>query len=364
MELVQASKQWASRPNDERFLSLDAMLDHFKTQKLNSRSMVKANRELNFAPVEGDTAKKELVIQTDKGEATPTNWSFGQLATLANAPSGYLRTLPTPIVADLMNYGLKVHRDVESVGVLLTRNDNSNVATLRAATGPNYGRIWNAEVVKGLIKVVGDGATGAWRVPGEFGEDVTITKQNTTLYGSDRDMFIFLADERNRIEVPDPSGGYRSLARGFFVFNSEVGKMSIGVTSFLFDFVCFNRIVWGAQDVNEIRFRHSKGAPWRYIEEIEPALKTYAEGSVKGIEDGVKAAQARRIDNVDEFLNQRFSKNMALAIQATHIQEEGRPVDTLWDATTAISAQAKTIVHQDARINLEREAGKIMELAA
>jgi hypothetical protein len=34
-------------------------------------------------------------------------------------------------------------------------------------------------------------------VPGEFGQRVAVTKQNTTLYASDRDMFVFLADEED-----------------------------------------------------------------------------------------------------------------------------------------------------------------------
>ena len=43
-------------------------------------------------------------------------------------------------------------------------------------------------------------------VPGEFGGRVTVTKDNTTLYASDRDMFVFLADEENRIELPNRDG--------------------------------------------------------------------------------------------------------------------------------------------------------------
>jgi hypothetical protein len=69
--------------------------------------------------------------------------AFGQLATLAGAPAGYLRTLPTPLAADALNYGLQYNRDVEDVGLLLTAGDSK---TLRAATGPRYGRIWNDEV--------------------------------------------------------------------------------------------------------------------------------------------------------------------------------------------------------------------------
>jgi hypothetical protein len=48
-------------------------------------------------------------------------------------------------------------------------------------------------------------------VPGEFGQRVTVTQDNTTLFASDRDMFVFLADEENRIELPSRRAG-RSAA--------------------------------------------------------------------------------------------------------------------------------------------------------
>jgi hypothetical protein len=37
--------------------------------------------------------------------------------------------------------------------------------------------------------------------------------------------------------------------------------------------------------------------------------------------------------------------------------------ESLWDATTAVTAYAKTIPHQDERVTMEREGGKILDLA-
>jgi hypothetical protein len=97
---------------------------------------------------------------------------------------------------------------------------------LAAVTGPNYGRIWNADVAKALRDRFGDGVTGQFTVPGEFGKAVDeVTKANTTLFAGERDMFVFLADEKNRIEVPNRRNGEAGeMARGFFVWNSEVGS--------------------------------------------------------------------------------------------------------------------------------------------
>jgi hypothetical protein len=161
--------------------------------------------------------------------------------------------LPAEVIADALNFNLRFTRDVEDVGVLATLGDEDNGygvragSELRAATGPAYGRIWDTDIVDALFERFGDGVSGHWRVPGEFGNRITVTKQNTTLFASDRDTFVFLADEDRRIEVPDRrNGSGGSMARGFFVWSSEVGDKTLGLGFFLFDYVCQNRIVWGA----------------------------------------------------------------------------------------------------------------------
>jgi hypothetical protein len=64
------------------------------------------------------------------------------------------------------------------------------VSELRAVNGPNYGRVWDADIVDLLVDRFGDGINVQWRVPGEFGQRVTVTKKNTTLYASDRDSYL------------------------------------------------------------------------------------------------------------------------------------------------------------------------------
>lgn len=364
MELMQANAQWANRPADERFVSLDDMAAHFATLRQQSAGRVAPSRSIRALPAPDN---KGLTIEGAAGVPyAPTHWAFGQLATLAGAPAGYLRTLPSPMAADCLNYGLNVVRPVEDVGLLLQRNGHD---TLRAATGPRYGRIWNADILDGMTKVFGDGVSGEWTVPGEFGKAITVTKDNTTLFAGDRDMFVFLADEHNRIEIPNRRDGRTgALARGFFVWNSEVGSNTFGISTFLFDYVCCNRIVWGAQDVNTIKLRHTASAPVKFLEEIAPALHTYANTSTASVTRAIAQARSARIDatgpTVEDFLAARFSKRMAETLIATHLLEEQRPIETLWDAATAITAHARSIPHQDERVALERKAGDILALAA
>lgn len=132
---------------------------------------------------------------------------------------------------------------------------------------------------------------------------------------------------------------------------------------FLFDYACCNRIVWGAQDYKEIRIRHTASAPDRWIEEVSPAIEAYAQSSTAGVTEAIQAAQAKKIDNLDAFLRSRFTTSQANAIKATHLSEEDRPIETLWDCTTAITAYARGVQYQNDRVDLEREAGKLLQMA-
>lgn len=360
--LMQASAQWARRPAEERFTSLLEMHATMTEHRRASRERVLPSRGLSAAPTDDN---RGLVILGPSGHAvTPTHWSFGQLSQLVGAPAGYLRDLPAPVAADCLNFGLQVARDAQDVGVLL-RQDDSGV-TLRAATGPRYGRIWNNEVVGALIDRFGDGRTGNFRVPGVFGQQVDVTKDNTTLYAGDRDMFVFLADETNRLELPGRRDGRTgTLARGFFVWNSEEGNSTFGVKTFLFDYVCSNRIVWGAHELEEIRIRHTASAPGRFMDEVAPALQAYAdatEGStLRVIED---ARKARLDTDLDKFLATRFGARVGDRIKAAHVADEGRPIETAWDVVVGATAYARSIPWTADRVEFEAKAGEVLEAFA
>lgn len=369
--LMQCSNQWMNRPSDERFTSLTDLHDKVRTQRENSISGVVSTRQIEVQPHPADP-RNGITIAGQNGCYDPTHWAFGQLAGLAGAPAAYLRKLPAPIVADAMNYGLRFNRDAEDVGVLRTKmtvegdSGLSEHVELRAATGPRYGRVWNEDIIGALVNKFGDGRTGQFRVPGEFGQDVPITKENTTIYGSDRDVFVFLADEHNRIEMHNRRDGQSgSLARGFFVWNSEVGSQSIGAAFFLFDYACSNRIVWGAQNFSEIRLRHTASAPDRWLEEIGPVLMDYSNASAAPIQETIALAQQKRVDDdLDKFLASRFTKSETVAIKAAHLREEDRPIESVWDAVTGVTAHAKTIGNQDSRVDMERKGGKLLDLVA
>ena len=65
-------------------------------------------------------------------------------------------------------------------------------------------------------------------------------------------MFAFLIDDSAWVEI-----GGEQFAPGFFVWNSEVGRRTIGVETFWFQHVCANHIVWDAIEVVRYARKHT-----------------------------------------------------------------------------------------------------------
>jgi hypothetical protein len=249
---------------------------------------------------------------------------------------------------------------------------------LLAATGPDYGRIFDAEVVGAVMQVAGNGTGDSrWKVPGvldwrthTYDPDHPVTADTTTLFASDRDVFIFLVDDRNPIEVGKlPNGDPDLMFRGFYISNSEVGSGSLRLAAFYLRAVCCNRILWGVEGFEEITMRHSKYAPSRFLEQARPALASFADGSSKRLIEGVEKAKAAKIVNDDDgalaFLNSRgLSRKMAAAVIETVEREEQRKPRTAWDFAQGLTAVARNIPNNDARIEVETEARKLLDKAA
>ncbi len=375
------SSQWYNRPDDQKFLSLDSMLNFKKVDasRMTSRTVdthkVKIIGDYDEAnPSRGNIFVEYTDDNNQEHNNLPTNWSFGQLSQLAGAPAGYLKDLPAPIAADCIQWGLKYNRGKELIKVY---GNQAQGGELRAATGPDYGRIFDWEILEPIKNLV-DASDGRWKVPGMmtgsrdgmavYDPEIPVTNDTTTLFASDRDVFVFLVDDRNPIEVGKLANGEPDLMfRGFYAWNSETGSKTAGIAAMYFRGVCMNRNLWGVENFHEIKIRHTKFAPDRFAMEARPALQSFANGSTFSFVEGVQAAKAAKIASDDEerleFLSKRagLSGRMAKAAAARHLKEEGRPVENVWDAAQAITAIARDVPHQDARIEVEKKAGVLLD---
>lgn len=367
------SKQWISRPADERFLSLDDLYRAVKARTDATFEDRIETRGVEFIAPEPksieDTHRMTIGLRGGR-EVAPTHWSFGQLAQLAGAPAGYLRKLPSQIAADALSYGMRYNRAVETIKLY-----GRDGLDLRAATGPDYGRIYDYEVVQADQQIAGNGTGDTrWKVPGVldwrtmvYDPEHPVTKDTTTLFASDRDVFIFLVDDRNPISVGKlPNGDDDLVFRGFYVTNSEVGSSALKIAAFYLRAICCNRIMWGVEGFQEVSMRHSKYAPARFVEEARPALEQFADGSTRLLLEGVEKAKAAKIasekDEALEFLAARgLSRKRAVEVYDSVLEHEGREIRTVWDVAQGITRVAHSIPYTDERVDFERIAGKLLD---
>ena len=136
---------------------------------------------------------------------------------------------------------------------------------------------------------------------------------------------------------------------------------TLRVKTFLFDYVCQNRIVWGAHELEEIAIRHTASAPDRFVEEVAPALLAYSQAAAGSVERVLASAQRSKVDKVEEFLAKRFGPKVGQRVAAAHVAEEGRPIETVWDVVTGATAYAKSIPWTAERVEFETVAGDLLD---
>ena len=372
--LGRVSSEWFSRPDDERYLSLIALHDAVKSRADHAHARTVESWGIRVQASRNNAERLSLIMPGDQRAIAPTHWSYGQLCSLVGAPANYMRQLPAPLAAINLQHGLLNHR-AELVKTL--EMDDGRVE-LRAVTGPEYGRIWDHELVAAVMRIAGNGTGDTmWKVPGvlDWGTMthnpfIDITKDTTTLYASDRDVFLFLVDDTHPIEAGRLANGEPDLYfRGFYCWNSEVGSKSLGIASFYLRAVCANRNLWGTENFEEISIRHSKFAAQRFAHEAAPALTNFANSSPAAFVAGIKAARERIVARTDEdrgaFLRRRgFSKGETGKIIDSVLREEGRPPESIFDFVQGITALARAKAHQDTRLDLEGKAKKLLEQAA
>ena len=107
----------------------------------------------------------------------------------------------------------------------------------------------------------------------------------------------------------------------------------------------------------------------RFAHEAAPALESFANSSPAPFVAGIKAARVRMVARTDDdrsdFLRKRgFSKPETARIIETVLREEGHLPESLFDFVQGITAVARDKEYQDARLDLEHRAKRLLDRAA
>lgn len=317
VNLMEASRQWAERPADERYWTVADALDATRHHKETAREVAFDWADAELRP--SDDGRDIVLALPAYGidGATLTNYSARQLCASVGAPHSYLAKLPTDLAADCLRAGLVAkhgHRADAGGNALVHQNGTTK---LRSINSDRYARFWNCEVFESLLPLVDAG----WRTPPArpssqddprsrraTAEDVMTRRTSggglsvnvgdwiapAGIYASAHDMFAFLVNESVRLDDGTPDG----LARGFFISNSEVGAAALKLKAFYYRHVCGNHIVWGAEEVVDVSIRHVGTA-----DSIRQAFKMKVTGALERLTAADNTADHQRtIDRARSFM--------------------------------------------------------------
>ena len=349
--IMTASRQWATRPADQRYTTLADLKSAVSSRRFKSRSV-----DIEVSSIHAEVADDTIVLNSGISPCEPSHWAFGQLARSISAPADYLRSLPTDLAVKCMNDGLS-RSPRETAKFMTIQSEGDGFNTLQAVTSQTYGRIWDADCVSAVENLV-EKSDGKFFNPKAYNLETGSTEPSG-LYASDRDVFMFMIDGGSRLDV----GPRAKLNRGFFVWNSEVGAKTFGLTTFLFNEVCGNHIVWGAQNVKNLVIRHSKNGPDRFDAQAMPALMQYVNSSVAEEESTIRKAMHTTLpqgDAFDSWIKQfKFNKSEIREAIAVANKEEGK-CETVWDLMQGFTAYARDFDFIDARMDLQKRAADLL----
>lgn len=384
--LYDAHKQWRDRPDDERFWSLDALKAQTRAYFARSVTARVPARSLRF---ESDSSGEEVLMRGESGSTARLSSSgMDAMARLAGAPSQFLRELSAPTAARVLdectqrtNGGTATEREL-----LFLERPADGELVLRGATGAGYRRVWNYEIAEALLQLEERG----WRVPparpaphyrGEkrlaestdvvdFGRSSPLSVKvgdeiaPAGIYASDSELFCFLVKPDAVVQT---SGG--ALARGVMVWNGETGGTSIGISTFLLEYVCGNHIVWGASDVHEIRRAHTGDAREAWADCFRE-LARYSEADTSGETRAIERAREFKLGaDVEEVVQRMYSSRLLPQRTAREAFELARERDfvggdpcSAWGFAGGLTVLSQREQFADARLVLDRAAGRVLEL--
>lgn len=337
--LTKASAELFRRKPDETFATLAQLIEHCKATKEKSVDIWKPPVEVKVTP-NNDSLDVSLA---EDGTYRPNNWSFTQMCQLAGVSRDTVNKVSpqtaVQIFEDTLPRGSKPLQVHTMDGVL------------RSIHGASYTRLYNADVLELVEQCAVDFQTPQEAISGATG-----------LYCGEQDMFAFLIDPLGWAEINE-----EAFAPGFFIWNSEVGRRTVGVQTFWFQAICQNHIVWDAVEIVEYTRKHTANVrdsldPIRQIIENLVAKRDERKDSfVKVVQ---KAVIEKLGDDAEEVLKalQREGIPRGVAKEATEYAEKngGFSIFSLVDALTRMG---RKIENAGERTNMDSRAGKLLSLA-
>ena len=338
--LTRASTELFRRTPDETFTSLAALADHCRDQREGSAEHWEPPNRL--WPKALDTSQL-LLAQGEDRMLRMTDWSFGQLCRLSGVSKETVNRL-TPETASRV-FGETLPQGSKPLQVFTTGDQ------ARSIHGASYTRLYNAE----LLEVVEDCAEGFEAPPQGLGG-------RTGLYCGEQDMFLFLIDPDGWTEIDG-----EAFAPGFFAWNSEVGRRSLGVQTFWYQRICQNHIVWDAVEVVEFSRKHTANVH-RSLDELRHVIRSLVakrDARRSSFARVIKQAMQTKLGDDAEEVQSVLTKSGIARTMAQQAIELVRPQGryTVFAMVDALTRLASRIANAGDRTSVDQQVGKLLTLA-
>lgn len=346
-----AASQYFSRPEDERFASVEAMLASAQADKENSAERIYNIRDLRAIPT-----GTNISLESPKGIASFTHWSFDQFARLVSAPAWYLRTLPPENAANDINHGIKRAENLRDVNLLI--RNGSTAPIIRSALTDSYGRAWDANIYRSIRETLMQ--SGEWTLP------PTWDGKPGGVYRGDRDSFLILTEKDSSIVDPTFKGDGR-MFRALLVRNSEVGASSVVLEIVLYRYVCGNHNLWGAMTDSTFRRRHfGKNVVRDTIRQINETAFRWLKGSPDVLQATINNLVREQIAVgedavIKELRSMGATEATAKAAYRKCESTEYASPRTFWGITQGLTRMSQDSGFQDERYELDQLAAVVMK---
>lgn len=338
--LTMASRELFRRSPDERFESLPDLARF--CQRLKEESLDRWHLPGTMQPRIHDH-QLQLALGSD-GAFLMNDWSFSQLCRLAGVSRETVNRVTSETAGRIFQETLPTGSKPLQV---LTNN-----GSVRSIHGAAYTRLWNSD----LTSILQEFAT-------DFQPPQKGFNGATGLYAGEQDMFAFMVDPTGWAEI-----GGEAFAPGFFVWNSEVGKRSLGIQTFWWQQVCANHIVWDAIEIESFSRKHTANVH-ESLAEIRRVIETLVrkrderkDGFAKVLKKAMETKLGTDAEEVEKVLAQS-GITRTLAKKAMEIaREQGR--FTIWSMVDALTRLAREQPNAGDRTEADQKAASLLALAA
>jgi hypothetical protein len=340
VNLTRAHRELFRRAPDEQFKSLDELWEYCRDEQQFSSERWQLPQKLE-PRADGDTV---ILTTADDEPCRLNDWSFTQLCRMSGVSKDTIGRLSAETASVALRETLP---GADKPVQLLTAGQS-----VRSMHGVAYTRLWNAD----LLNVVRNFA-------GDFQPPQAGCTGGTGLYCGEQDLFAFLIDPEGWTEIEG-----EAFAPGFFVWNSEVGRRSLGIQSFWFQAICQNHIVWDATEVVEFSRKHTASVQEglneiaRHIAALTAKRDVRRDGFVRAIRNAMATKLGADADEAAKALLEHGIPR-GLAKEALEIAKaQGRfSVFSIVDALTRLSQKVQ---FAGDRVELDEKVATLLTLAA